>query len=544
MIRPQKVSAENSCLLAHISILLDRQDRKTDMPKKSEQKSTPVLKVHQWLTGWDKINWHPGERRTKPQRWFYQFSMPATDLKALSGIYARTTKRAKASEDLGIQRRHEKQRSDEISEFVKFGYPWSDLSEAKRESGDFQDLRQPGWLPTSIVVNILGPEDERLGKKVSESDLVRITDSENCFAELLLPENFNRNGWKPKTIPPIEVIDGQHRLWAFEDPQLRYEDNYELPVIAFVGLDLSWQAYLFYTINIKPKKINPSLAFDLYPLLRTEEWLTKFEGHVIYREIRAQEVVDLLWAHPDSPWHHRINMLGEPGFQGLRVTQSAWIRSLLASFVKRWKGGNVNIGGLFGSLVGEHQTVLPWSRTDQAAFLMVTGQLVKKSIANSQEAWVKTLREYNQAIPDLFEEEKDPAFFGANNLLNQDQGVRTLMQIVNDLCFKHASELELHDWKIPQNKEESDHKEVVASMKSLCENQKIFDFLKQLSEHLSSYDWRASSAPGLSNEEKAMKARFRGSGGYRELRRDVLLHISKGQGSIARTAREILDALG
>ena len=331
-----------------------------------------------------------------------------------------------------------KQRSDEISEFVKFGYPWSNLSETKRKSGNFQDLRQPGWLPTSIVVNILKPEDKRLGKKVSELDIIRITDGENHVAELLLPQNFSRKKWSPKTIPPIEIIDGQHRLWAFEDPQFQDEDKYDLPVIAFVGLDLSWQAYLFYTINIKPKKINPSLAFDLYPLLRTEEWLTKFEGHVIYRETRSQEIVDLLWAHSDSPWHHRINMLGETGSKGLRVTQASWIRSLLASFVKSWEGGNVNIGGLFGSLVGEHKTVLPWKRTDQAAFLIVAGDSVKESIANSKESWAEALRKPSRGTPSLFGKLGDPAFFGANNLLNQDQGVRTLMQVVNDLCF-HAS---------------------------------------------------------------------------------------------------------
>jgi hypothetical protein len=52
-------------------------------------------------------------------------------------------------------------------------------------------------------------------------------------------------------------------------------------LVAFHGLDLSWQAYLFWTINIKPKRINPSLAFDLYPLLRSENWLDKAEGHFV-----------------------------------------------------------------------------------------------------------------------------------------------------------------------------------------------------------------------------------------------------------------------
>ena len=37
------------------------------------------------------------------------------------------------------------------------------------------------------------------------------------------------------------------------DAAQKLADDFELPVVAFVGLDLSWQAYLFYTINIKPK---------------------------------------------------------------------------------------------------------------------------------------------------------------------------------------------------------------------------------------------------------------------------------------------------
>ena len=102
-----------------------------------------------------------------------------------------------------------------------------------------------------------------------------------------------------------------------------------------------------------------SLAFDLYPLLRTEQWLEKFEGHAIYRETRSQEIVDKLLSHEQSPWHHRINMLGASGSKGLMVTQSAWVRSLMASFVKSWEGRRVRIGGIYGAKVGEHETVLP-----------------------------------------------------------------------------------------------------------------------------------------------------------------------------------------
>ena len=503
------------------------------MAKESIREPIPALKVRQWLADWDMIRWNPEENRAEPQHWFYQFSIAAADLKALSGVYARTTRRTRGSQDLGIQRRHQKERSKEIHRFVQSGYPWSALSGAKRRSGDFDDLRQPGWLPTSIVVNILAPKDKRREESVSTSDLVEIKDGDNGVASVLLPEAFNAKDWQPKTIPPIEVIDGQHRLWAFEGGELA--GDYELPVVAFVGLDLSWQAYLFYTINIKPKKINTSLAFDLYPLLRTEEWLNKFEGPAIYRETRAQELVDLLWSHPESPWYRRINMLGESGSRGREVTQAAWVRSLLVSFVKSWEAPRSPIGGLFGSIVGQHKTVLSWSRTDQAAFLIVMGQMIQHSIKEIDEPWTRALRR-----PDA---EEDLAFFGHDTLLNHDQGIRIILQVVNDLCFVRADELALYDWGGDRD-EEDDQKQITASIRSLRKKEKIIAFLKELSKHLATYDWRASSSPGLEEWERRHKAIFRGSGGYKELRRDVLEHLSNYQGLVAQSANEILIRLG
>lgn len=505
-----------------------------------KRKSIPALKVRQWLADWEEIHWAPKERRAEPQHWFYQFSLTAAELKSLSGIYPRKTKgRKKASQDLGIQRSHDSERSNEISKFVKYGYPWSNLSETKRNSGEFQDLRQPGWLPTAIVVNILTSEDERLGKHVSASDLIKIMDGKNGSAELLLPERVAN--WKPKTIPPIEVIDGQHRLWAFEDGQ--YEGDYELPVVAFVGLDLSWQAYLFYTINIKPKKINASLAFDLYPLLRTEQWLTKFEGHAIYRETRAQELVDLLWAHPESPWHHRINMLGERVGKGLMVTQASWVRSLLASFIKSWEGHRIPIGGLFGATVGEHKTVLPWSRTEQAAFLILVGQTIQKEIDSMSKLWMQSLRK--QQDTEDTANDRDPAFFGPNNLLNNDQGVRVILQVTNDLCFIRADELRLYNWGGRQQEENSDEENINVGIGLLKKSKEIYSYLRQLSGALASYDWRTSSGPDLTEEARTRKAAFRGSGGYKELRRDVLRHVAtRTKGTIAQAANEVIERLG
>lgn len=509
----------------------------------ANSKTLPAIKVRQWLDEWDDVEWDPARHRARPLEWFYQFSIPATTLRSLSGIYRRTTDRKRAADDLGIQRRHEPSRSSDIGRFVRYGYPWSELSEAKRASDELRDLRQPGWLPTAIVVNILGPNDTRRGRTVAPQDLVSVEDGTGPYAAVTLPVGAISPGWRPSRLPPIEIIDGQHRLWAFSE--LDFTEDFELPVVAFRGLDLSWQAYLFYTINIKPKRINPSLAFDLYPMLRGESWLNRVDGHIIYREARAQELVDLLWAHPKSPWFHRINMLGEAGYKGQFVTQAAWVRSLLASFIKSWESRRSPVGGLFGSLVGSnHSMVLPWSRADQTAFLILAGSKLREAIAEVDLPWARALRSDNQ--PSLLEidgRSEDPAFLGPNNLLSQDQGIRVFLHTINDLCYVRADELDLHGWGNTENPEETDEGRVNASITSLGRQRKIPGFLTKVARVLASFDWRASSGPELTRQEAALKAGYRGSGGYKALRTDVLRHLSHSGGEVGVAADVVMNGL-
>jgi DGQHR domain-containing protein len=131
----------------------------------------------------------------------------------------------------------------------------------------------PGWLPTAIIANIKTPGTVRQGVELLDQNSVKIVDSKDGGVLINLPEGFESEGWAPKG-KPIEIIDGQHRLLAFEE-ELSNDEKYEIPVVAFYDLDITWQAYLFYVINIKPKKINASLAYDLYPVLRIQEWLEK-----------------------------------------------------------------------------------------------------------------------------------------------------------------------------------------------------------------------------------------------------------------------------
>jgi hypothetical protein len=88
-----------------------------------KRRTVPAIKVNQWLEGWDKISFSSKEHRAKPQPYFYIFSLPAVELRALCGISRRdASKVGDRSLDLGIQRRHEPERSEEISQFVDYGY--------------------------------------------------------------------------------------------------------------------------------------------------------------------------------------------------------------------------------------------------------------------------------------------------------------------------------------------------------------------------------------------------------------------------------------
>lgn len=500
-----------------------------------------ALKVKQWLQTWESVEFDEKEKRSKPDPHFYMFSISAKSLKKLSGVYRRSAKdRRSAADEFGIQRKHDPERSETIREYVINGYPWSDLSASKRESGDFEDLKKPGWLPTAIVVNILKEDDTRRKKNVSKKDLITINENKGNLSEIILPEKFNSDYWSFENLPPIEIIDGQHRLWAFEDSDL--EDGYDLPVVAFHGLDISWQAYLFYTINISPKKINRSLAYDLYPLLRTEDWLERFEGHIIYRETRAQELVDMLYSHPESPWYQWINMLGDTGGSKMN-SQSAWIRSLLATFVKKFEGRGTKIGGIFGVKKDkDHETVLPWGREEQVALLIYIGKGIKEHISESKSLWAQKLREGEQLNIDA--DNKDPAFYGKNTLLNHDQGIRALLQIINDFLYLLYEDLELES--VFSNQQIGNQEEIISSnLDEIRSSKKLDKLLNEILLILSKFDWRSYGADGLSEEQKSKKAGYRGSGGYKVLRIELVKFLNdNSKAKIKETSQQILKIIG
>lgn len=501
-----------------------------------------ALRFRQWLPEWDEFDYDQQQHRRKPDGNIYLFSMPAIQLRALSGVYRRT--RGGEGDAEGLQRGHDKKRSAAISEFVRFGHPYSTLPDAAR-TDDAAKMRKPGWLPTAIVVNILGADDQRKEKKVAAGDLVRIEEDSAGGVELVLPYSDALQKWKPAELEPFEVIDGQHRLWAFDEA---LEDgslpgDFELPVVAFSGLDIGWQAYLFWSINVSPKRINPSHAFDLFPLLRSAEWLETLSELKIYRQARAQELTEILFTHPDSPFQNRINMLGESRKDapvGARVSQAGWVQSLSTSFLSTGAGRSAN--GLFAADISPTSGPLDWSRPQQAAFLIALWGKVRDFVLEESEDWIKKLIDA-EAQPE-FEEQPNPAFFGKRTMLNQEQGVRGINTVANEIFFALAQQ-NIEDFRLDSDVRAgtvTQQKDVSLALTELLASN-LSGQIEDLAKALSSFDWRSADAPNLTDEEELTKRAFRGSGGYVALRKQLFSHLVKESRSFKQIATESLGRL-
>lgn len=530
----------------------------------------PAIAVHQWLLPeWDDIVYGGQDaRRAKPEPFFYVFSISAFLLKRLTGVYRRDPNQPPA-EDLGIQRKHREERSREILRYVRDGFPLSRIDRKKLvDQAEAKSLRMPGWLPTAVVINVLKKGDTRgpKSREVAKEDLVFVQhEKKESTALVQLPRQCDDPKWQP-LIHPIEVIDGQHRLWAFEEPEDKDPDIWtddfkqrllevQIPVVAFYGLDLTWQAYLFYTINQLPKRIDTSMVFDLYPLLRNQEWLLRFEGPNIYRETRAQDLTILLWQHPDSPWKDRIIRLG--GREKGKVTQAAFLRSLMASLIKRWKSGNQGrIGGLFGSPSGSHITELPWDREQQAGFLIYAWQQIRSAVMNSNANWTKQLLERYRtrklSVPHGIEIPNEGAlrellYSGPDTLLATDQGVRGFLCVLNDLLVidYDDSNLDLTNWNWVRKPEHTEDIEAISDALATMKKQ-IPNTLRRvdlLCAALADFDWRLSSAVPDKDPQYAIQASYRGSSGYREIRRRLLNHISETENELSPLATKVLETL-
>lgn len=144
---------------------------------------------------------------------------------------------------------------------------------------------QNATFPNSIIVN------------VNRSNFISETES-----EILLRDSGDT----------FTIIDGQHRLYGFDDYQGR---KFELIITIFIGLDISLQSEVFSIINSQQTKVDPSLNINL-ELADKKDTPTK----------KLVQIAQTFNIDKGSPWHHRIKMLGAQS-DGI-ISLAAFVRPL------------------------------------------------------------------------------------------------------------------------------------------------------------------------------------------------------------------------
>lgn len=220
-----------------------------------------------------KLEYFPGFEAFEIKQAEYTFYVTSINSKDLLKI-AYTSPRNK-NRETGVQRDLDTKRLKEIGDY-------------------YQDTSKPGILPNSIIVSLSEDSYFKDGKLY-----VPIRDHGEAF-----------------------VLDGQHRLYAFL-PEYANNKTMNLLVSAFIDLDDEMKAYIFRTINMTQRKINPSLVYDLVPMLR-EDWVT-------FEDLRAKTFLDYLETNKSSPWYDGVAMLGG---RERPITQASFITRLKTLFKK------------------------------------------------------------------------------------------------------------------------------------------------------------------------------------------------------------------
>lgn len=215
---------------------------------------------------------------------FYSCTIPAQDLLEICQFDFRQIKDNNGvKEFLGIQRPLKEDRVKEIRKYIH---------------------TVDACFPTSIVISV----DERCASFV-----------ESGGSRQLSIRPYEDPVDREITIPfrgVAKIIDGQHRLKAFEGTQ----QNWLLSVNIFVGADEGTQAMIFSKVNLAQTKVNKSIVYDLFSLDQGRS-----------PEKTSHEIVVNLNDLPESPFHNLIKRLGSAtdGVFGETLSQATVVKGIL-----------------------------------------------------------------------------------------------------------------------------------------------------------------------------------------------------------------------
>ena len=225
----------------------------------------------------------PALRVAQPIGDMYIVSMPwqvatritDSDVRRLSGVDR------EIETYLGMQRPLNLKRAEEIGEYVNF---------------------VDATFPSAIILAI--------------SDEYADFDPEKSEIEI---RNFREGDDTPTRMMRdiAKVLDGQHRIEGLK--KFRGE-NFDVIVTLFIGADVSDQAYIFATVNLEQRKVNRSLAYDLFEIAKSRS-----------PEKTCHNIAVAFDRDNESPFYKRIKRLGTatPGRDSETLTQATFVDGLL-----------------------------------------------------------------------------------------------------------------------------------------------------------------------------------------------------------------------
>jgi DNA phosphorothioation-associated DGQHR protein 1 len=220
----------------------------------------------------------------------------------------------------GNQRRHLNLRSQEIARYV--------------ESED-------ATLPSSLI---LSANYKKTDEYVTDSKYAWVYDEEK--GSIIIPDPSPESDFKI-----CSVVDGQHRLWAFEDT----EEDFLLPCSIFLDLPPSLQAFVFATINFNQKPVSKSDAYQLFGYQ-----LEKSDPDVWSPDLLAVNISRTF--NKEGPFQDRIKLLRNSDVtSGWSISSAAFIEGVVSLISGNLKKDKYIISkkGVFG-VAGRNKLEANW----------------------------------------------------------------------------------------------------------------------------------------------------------------------------------------
>lgn len=157
-----------------------------------------------------------------------------------------------------------------------------------------KDVYAKGFIPNAIVVNL--PSQYRVEAKGDKT-------------YIHFPDKKDLSKYKET----IEIIDGQHRLLAFDDDckKLLQDEQYHMCFVALINLSDSEKKEIFMVLNERQKTVDKNI------LLRHKKLLNL----LLDEEETRYDVITRLNSEVDSPFYGKIIMAGEKKTYGLKAVQ-------------------------------------------------------------------------------------------------------------------------------------------------------------------------------------------------------------------------------